>query len=142
MDDWKKTLGDTFDDAEKKEQQEQNALAEADKYINSVVLPAFNEVNAELKKNGMVASVSGSNDSASFTIRENDMVSYQYKVRINIPIMNLITEMRHREGGQLYRVAGSFIGGQDSTIADVSKEEIIKHLVADYTQHIKNKNRG
>jgi hypothetical protein len=146
MDDWKKTLGNTFDDIERSKQQElearSKALIEAEQFIKSVVLPAFNEVKAELEQRGQTVSVTGGSDGASFTVRENDRITYQYSIRVSIPTLHPYPEFRSRESGQMMRGVGTLrSGGQDFTIADVSKQEILMHLVADYTNHIQQRSK-
>ncbi len=150
MADWKADLAQHFDQEQQKKQEDQ-ATAETNSektkhFIATVVVPAFEEVKAELEKLGKSAQVYADANSASIYIswgkpdpithRYTDDLKYYIKVRRGVfPY----PEMVYHDRGQRYR-AGDFLrgGGNDYTLEQVTKEDIIKHL----TNEIKNRSKS
>jgi hypothetical protein len=98
------------------------------------------ELKEELEKHGRRVNVYeglGDNPSISVTYKGNDELEYSIKISRGLrPIPEIhFTDMRN---GKRYKSEGYIrSGGQDYTIADISKNEIIKDFLNQYKDHVK-----
>ena len=143
MDDWKQDLERLFADKQAAEERRQDALAAQstaiERWIVAVVVPALNEVKAELEKYGRRVTVSNSAESASLTVHVNDGEEFGYQIRT----LRSETSARPQPSirfrgrdGEMCRAEGVFRDGpQDYDITSISKSEIIRHVVGQYKSH-------
>jgi hypothetical protein len=140
MADWKSDLGSFF---EQRHNSHQESSAEANEhlgehrqFIASVVVPAFEEVKAELEKYGESIKIYGGSESASiYVTREGDeQLRYTISVRGKIP--HLETRYRDRKTGRHWISEGHFdLSLQGRTIDQFSKDDIIRNFLEDYKHH-------
>jgi hypothetical protein len=136
--DWKSELGKFVNDQARTQQdaktQADHDVAQAKNFIKSVVVPAFEAVKAELTKYGKQIEIHAGSDFASIQISEGDVdeMTYFIKVRGIFPYM----EKTHRSRGRRY-ISEGFIrsGSHDYTVEEIDKDEIIEHLIWEYTNH-------
>jgi hypothetical protein len=136
--DWKSELG-KFMDGQARTEQDAKTLADHDSaqvknFIKSVVMPAFEAVQAELTKYGKNVEVHAGSDFAHIEISQGDVeeMTYTIKVRGIFPYM----EKTHRSHGRRYISEGYLrSSGHDYTVEEIDKDEIIDHLIWEYTNH-------
>jgi hypothetical protein len=136
--DWKSELGKFMDGQARTQQdaktQADHDLAQAKNFIKSVVMPAFEAVQAELTKYGKNVEVHAGSDFANIQISQGDVeeMTYSIKVRGIFPYM----EKTHRSHGRRYISEGYLrSSGHDYTVEEIDKDEIINHLIWEYTNH-------
>jgi hypothetical protein len=136
--DWKSELGNFVQAQNRSEQdaktQADHDVAQAKNFIKSVVVPAFEAVRDELTKYGKQVEVHAGSDFASIQISQGDVeeMTYFIKVRGIFPFM----EKTHRSHGRRY-ISEGYIrsGSHDYTVEEIDKDEIINHLIWEYTNH-------
>jgi hypothetical protein len=136
--DWKSELG-KFMDVQARSQKDAKSqadhdLAQAKDFIKSVVVPAFETVKAELTKYGKNVEVHSGSDFANIQISDGDIeeMTYFIKVRGVFPYM----EKTHRSHGRRYISEGYLrSSGHDYTIEEIDSQEIVDHLIWEYTNH-------
>jgi len=108
---------------------------EAGQFIQAVVLPAFEEVRRALEQYGRVALLRDGRSEASLRVRHGGRDEFEYVVKTRVtperayPFVETITYR-----GWLARKGEVPLrdGAQEYGVADVSKDEIIRHLLAAY----------
>ena len=143
MEDWKKDLDDLFrttqEEAQKKKRGKEEDKSEAIKFYESIVIPAFTELKSELERHGRKVKIykeSGEYASISIIHEGNEEYNYALKVRNLRPIPE--TEFTDIRIGKRFKSEGSMrSGSQDYIITDISKDEIIRHFLCGYKDHVK-----
>lgn len=137
MGDWRNELSEHFTRSAREAQGEQEKRAaiqaRVDQFYREKVTPALEEVRAELEKHGKQVEVHG----GSITVKHEGMLKYRFSVEVR---QSLVTAhafprtMSTDSTGQRYTAEGFFRSGvQDYTVDDLTKEEIIRYLIRDYT---------
>jgi len=141
---WKKDLDNFFAERARKtpEQQQLEARhAEAAKFFNRAVIPAFEDLGKELQKHGRTVRVMPEKDHVSFRVRHEDVEEYRCELRVRIGPRTVVpyvvrhffdkkakrhrrAEVPLREGPKLY------------TVSDFSKIDLLRFVVADYKKYV------
>src|SRR4051794_30641876 len=87
MADWKQELRDLFAQREQRERHRQlneqvqgNEVAEASRWLNQVVIPAFEALKAELGKYGRDITISNGREGCLLSIRHEQREDFTYRV--------------------------------------------------------------
>jgi len=145
MSDWKSDLESFFQDKQKETQVREEKLthtkSEVATFFSTVVVPAFEEIKTELEKYQREVRVSSGTDFASIVVsyKGEAELGYSIKVRMRAGSAFPYPETRFRDptDGKMYRGEGFLrSGAQDYTVAQITKEEIIKHCLSDYKSHM------
>ena len=105
----------------------------AKQFIRSVVIPAFEELKAELETDGLIVHVHDAEHSASLHIPAEH---FRYTIKVNG--LRPYPEVRYREKGQMYHGEGYLkTSGQDDTVDHVTKADIITNFFEDYESLVK-----
>jgi choline/glycine/proline betaine transport protein len=140
MNDWKKNLGAFFEQAGKAGQREPRD--ELETFVAKTVIPAFEEVAAEMRKHQRQATLRGSGTSAALIIQRGGEEEMTYRVQGRmfpngiLPFAEI--RFRERKGLKFITVESMFrSGAQDYRLADVTKDEIIRDFVQNYTMRVR-----
>jgi hypothetical protein len=138
MTEWKKDLGDFF--ARKQKAQVERKQTEIEKFISTVVLPAFQDVKVELEKYDRVVSTRHTPNSASLSVQHRGADEFMYSVQGRtfpdrvLPYAEVVS--RERKGVRLIRTESMLRSGQDYRMAEISKGEVIQHILSHYTSKV------
>jgi hypothetical protein len=98
------------------------------------------QVNEDkLKKYQRESNVVGGIDSASIVISYKGYTEFTYSIKVYPGTRFPCSEIHFRKGSQVktYRAEGILrAGSQDYTVAQITKEEIIKQFLSDYKDHM------
>jgi hypothetical protein len=144
MADWRSELANFFNktesEARKKEEELTKIKIETTKFYSDEVIPAFEELKAELESHGREIEISKGLESARIIVkyRNRTELAYEVKVRIHpnraFPYPDTVftgkDEKQYRSEGFIRQ------GSQDYTIDDIGKEEIIMNFLSEYKNHI------
>jgi hypothetical protein len=145
MSDWKSELANSFSKKEQinkvNEEKIKAIQGEVAKYYSEVVVPAFEELKAELEKYQRKVKVSSGIDFATIEVknkRELELI-YSLKVRIlpdgAIPYSE--TRFRDKSKNKSYRAEGKLrYGSKDYDLSQITKDEIIEHFLSHYKRQI------
>lgn len=148
MDKWKTDLASFFQssaheqqESERKRQETNSAVAV---FYSTVVAPAFEDLRAELERHGRSVIVTARTDYASITVHHEDRQEIRYDMKVNMyPGRAFPSPQIHftdPSDGKPYRAEGHLrSGAQDYTIADIGKEEIIRHFLSEYMVHARRR---
>jgi hypothetical protein len=145
MSDWKSELERFFQ--EKSQHEVTNAVqlvettAEVLAFYSNVVIPAFEELKTELEKHQRKVLVTRGDMAASIEVEHNGQFELKYSVRVRIGPRQAFpypaTQFRDKSDGKIYRAEGELRSGlQDYSIAEITKDEIIKHFLTNYKMQI------
>jgi hypothetical protein len=141
MGDWKKELSSFLTD-KKKEKEEQRRL-EQEGFILHIVIPAFEEIKPELEKHERLVTIRNAATSASLKVEYDgeEEITYWVQCRSFSDRTVPFPEIRYHErrGVRFVRTEGTFgtTGSQKSSVADVTKEDIIRNFLSYYMRHSK-----
>ena len=135
MADWKNNLGVFFAEQTKDlVDSEEMTLA---RFIEAVVLPAFQEIAGEMSKYGRYVTQRHTDAAASIIVQHNGEEEIQYRIAgRSFPTRILpFTEIRFRQrgGNRRITVEGLIRSGSDYEMSDITKDEIIQDFVKHYT---------
>ena len=139
MADWKDNLGSFFDQREKAKQVE--LATEMTRFLSGVVVPAFEEVAIELRAHGRGATIRESENTAAIVVEHAGEEELLYSVcgRMFPNGVRPYAQVRYRQRGGLRRVTVESMlraGAGDHTLNDITKDEVMSHLVKSYMQHV------
>ena len=142
MSNWRQQLDAAFQQAEAHKQQQQTTAAqeqsEAEEFFRTVALPAFEELKPELEKHGREVSVGAGRDSASIRVTYQGRLELQYVLKAHGRRPFPETRRIDHSTGQQYKAEGYLRSDNNYTFADITADEIIRHFLADYTDHLKH----
>ncbi|OVE75916.1 hypothetical protein BVX97_02975 [bacterium E08(2017)] len=138
MDDWKQNLGSFFEKEVSKSKEE---LPEFDQFILDVVIPAMQEIAAELKLHGRDVTVRNSQSSAAVIVCKDGDEEMTYRIQgrtfPNAVLPFAEVRFRQRKGRKLVTVESMFRSGAPGyKLSDITKEEVIQHFVENYTTRV------
>ena len=143
MSDWKSDMGGFFHEKQKEAQVDADKLKETKSevatFFSAVVIPAFEEIKTELKKYQRESNVFGGVDNASIVISYKGYTEFTYSIKVYPGTPFPCSEIHFRKPSEVktYRAEGILRTGlQDYTIAQITKEEIIKQFLSDYKNHL------
>lgn len=140
MADWKGQLAGFFEESKKSRvEAEQSEMAG---FLSRVVIPALNDLRAELMKHGRSVVVRESRNSAVIVVSHNgeEEISYRIQSRTFPNTVLPFAEIRFRErrGRRLISVESMFrSGSHDYSLNDVTKGEIIENFLENYTTRVR-----
>lgn len=113
------------------------------RFIDEVVLPAFEEVAAELRKQGYVVEVMSDEEKRSkLEVQHNQEVNFVYEVRPRAYVQPDFVapdddQEEESEERKYFRAEIHLLeGGQDYDIMGWSREEVIDDILDQYEQHM------
>lgn len=112
------------------------------RFIDEVILPAFEEVAEELRKQGYTVAVESSDDKrCKFEVQHNEEVNFVYEVRprayVRPDFMVQDDADEEREERKYFRAEVHLLeGGQDYDIMGWSRDEVIDDILDQYEQHM------
>ncbi len=137
MNDWKGELHDFFrpeDDHRRDAPQ-----AEASRFIQDIVLPAFADVAEELSRYGLKVRTSRSSASATAVVRERGPDEFRFTVEVELhpddrlqPLMTAEYSSRSGSWKAQTRV-------QDQTVADLTKDDVARAFTKHYLNALCNR---
>ena len=113
--------------------------SEVAKFFSAVVIPAFEEIKTELEKYQRESNVFGGIDSASIVISYKGYTEFTYSIKVYPGTLFPCSEIHFRKGSgvKTYRAEGILrAGSHNYTVAQITKEEIIKQFLSDYKNHM------
>lgn len=141
MTNWRESLGDFIEKTEgrSRAQIEGSALAN---FIADVVIPAFQELKIELEKYGRQVTIRGAEASATLLVTRNgeEEMSYRLLGRTFPNTVVPYAEVRYRERQGLRFVSVEAMlrsGPPNYTLADVSKDEVIRNFLDHYMRRVR-----
>ncbi len=143
MTNWKSDMESFFHKKQKNAQVDEAKLKETKSgvatFFSAVVIPAFEEIKTELEKYQRKSNVFGEIDSASIVISYKGYTEFTYSIKVYPGTLFPYSEIHFRKPSEVktYRAEGILMtGSQDYTIAQITKEEIIKQFLSDYKNHM------
>ena len=143
MSDWKSDMEGFFHEKQKKAQVDEDKLkdtkSEVGTFFSAVVIPAFEEIKIELKKYQRESNVFGGIDSASIVISYKGYTEFTYSIKVYPGTVFPCSEIHFRKPSEVktYRAEGILrVGPPGYTVAQITKEEIIKQFMSDYKSHM------
>jgi hypothetical protein len=113
--------------------------SEATRFIADVGIPALKELRAELEKHGREVTIRESESSATLIVYADGAEEITYRIQFRpypdrvLPIAEI--RVRERKGLRLVSFESMIRSGKpDYRMADVGREEIIKHFLEQYRQ--------
>ena len=139
MSDWKQDLADIFkkqeEQTQKQEQIQSQQQDEVKTFIEFTVQPAFTNLKIELQKHGRTVDLSLSGSEPSITIKNENTEELKFAIGFHGNRPYPITWTR--EGRKTYKGEGSFQSSvQKHTVADISEDEIIQHVLEEYKRKL------
>ena len=132
---WKESLNNFFEGLEQQAkvtaEKQKQAQSDAEKFIQSIVVPALEELKLELEKHRQV-TVSSNVNSATLVINHKGEEEFRYIIQIEGTRVQPITHQRDKNDGRMFSAQGPPIGGT----SDVTREQIISGFLGDYMRHI------
>ncbi len=150
MSQWKTDLANIFQNAEKEqkttEEKQSVTNSEVAEFYSTVVKPAFEELQTELQTHGRQVTVSVSKGHASIVVNHEGDKECDYSIKVRTSPGHAFpypeTRFTDPSDGKSYRSEGHFrSGSQDYTTKDITKEEVIKHFLADYREGVRARAR-
>jgi hypothetical protein len=144
--DWHGELESFFQEKEQKQkdvvQKLANTHGEVSTFFDNVVVPAFEELKSELEKYGREVKIILMNESAFISISHKGDTEFDYTLAVRIGTRGTFpypeTRFWNRRDGKTYLAQGRLRdGSQDYTIESITKQEIIRHFLAEYKNHSK-----
>lgn len=137
--DWKGDLGAFFTKTRKAT--EARKRPEFVRFIEEVVMPAFAVIREEMTRHGRTVTVRQTEASASVLIALNGVEEMMYRIQARtLPDRVLpYAEIRARERRGLKYVATEQMfrsGAPDYHLADVTRDEVIRSVVTNYTARV------
>ena len=141
MSDWKDDLESFFEEKERQNkaytEQRQNAELQSASFLSNTVVPAFEEIRAELEKYGREAIISNKNQAVNIQIFYESSLEFDYWIKVDINNLRPHPEIQLTIDEQKVSLEGTLrVGVESFTIEDISKEEIIGSFLSDYYAHI------
>jgi len=140
MVEWQKKLEGFFQQSEKSKQDK--LTSELARFIEDVVMPAFDAVKQEMEKHGRDVTIRNASTSASLSVHHGGEEELTYRVQGRIfpsrvlPYVEL--RFRERKGLRLLRTEVMFRDGAvEYGLTDITREEIIQHFVDNYVRRVK-----
>jgi hypothetical protein len=138
MTEWKDNLGTFFAESEK--DSDINEEMNLTKFIESVVLPAFQEISDEMSRHGRHVTQRHTEAASSLIVQHHGEEELRYRIAGQTFPTRILpcTEIRFREraGNRRISVEGLIRSGSDYQMADITKDEIIEDFVKHYTQRV------
>jgi len=141
MSDWKDDLESFFEEKERQNkaytEQRQNAELQSASFLSNTVVPAFEEIRAELEKYGREVIISNKNQAVNIQIFYESSLEFDYWIKVDINNLRPHPEIQLTIDEQKVSLEGTLrVGVESFTIEDISKEEIIGSFLSDYYAHI------
>jgi hypothetical protein len=109
---------------------------EVAEYLNTVVIPAFEQLKAPLEKHGRKVDIFGTpgTDSVSIQVNYKEKRELDYSVKIQFQPRHARPHVitKTREAGQYYRSESPVKNGWDDSILNVTQEDIMKNFLDHY----------
>ncbi len=135
---WKNTLGGFF--GEKKEEPANRDVSEMASFIENVALPAFAEISGELRKYSRLSNIRNSDTSATLMVLKGKDEEFAYRLQGRTFPNGIMpyAEMRFRQRGGLrfITVEETLRSSADSSIRDVTIDDVVQHFVRNYTSRV------
>ncbi len=141
MSDWKADLEDIFKKKETKKEEDNQRLkkvnSEISRFISQIVIPAFVEIKEEIEsKYQRMVKISDATKSATIKIEHYGQIEFDYSIKFEINRNGAFPypeEQIPDTQGKNFQTKGFLrSGGQDYTTADITKDEIINHVILVY----------
>ena len=141
MSDWKDDLKSFFEEKERHDkafaEQIQNAEKQSASFLSNTVVPAFEEIQAELEKYGREVIISNKDQAVNIQIFYESSLEFDYWIKVDINNLRPHPEIQLTIDKQKVSLEGTLrVGVESFTIEDISKEEIIGSFLSDYYAHI------
>ena len=135
MTDWRSDLSSFLKGSEAK--RKTAAGSDAARFVADVAVPAMEELRAELEKHGREVTLRESESSATIAVYVDGDEEITYRIQFRtypdriLPYADI--RVRERKGLRLVRFESMIRSGKpDYRMADISREEIIRHFLDQY----------
>jgi len=140
MSDWKQNLSEFLQKTDKSRQKEKEP--ELSRFIARVVMPAFQEIAAEMELHNREVVMRNTATSAAIVVSNNKAEEIRYRVQGRTFPHTVLpyAEVRYRErkGLKLISVESMLRSGLPNyTLDDVTKEEVISDFLDHYMRRVK-----
>jgi hypothetical protein len=144
--DWKTDLDSFFVDKDNKMQEDGKKIgqrtSETKALLASKVIPAFEEVKAQLEKHGRTVRVRSGENYANITVEHSGVEELNYSIDVSVTARGAfpwtIEELTDKKTDKRFNVKGSIrSGSQDYDLNDLSNDEIIQAVVNKYKDRIR-----
>jgi hypothetical protein len=137
MSDWKKDLDDFMAKKESEKAEKEKLVVEkrakGERFVVEMLVPALEEVKAELEKHGRMVNVSSSPDSASISVYFNKV--RELSLTINYHLGTDETFKNKARGGD-FRAKGTLGGYPNLSAETVTQDELINAVISRYKDRL------
>ena len=136
MSDWKADLNNLIereegaDTARRTEAAKQ--LSEAERFVSEVVVPAFEELEAELEKHARNVFIVAGGGAATLTVTHAGTTELDYTLDARPDNPSVETTHRDSETGESYKAVDVISAGGHHGRADITRDDIIRHVISLY----------
>ena len=132
----KKILSKRHQDEKHAASLEEQQMQAVEVFIADTVSEAFGEFSKALEANGRDVSVTIGKAAAKLVASKDGSEEFSYSVeRQNRDYVAPVIEATDRKDGKRYRATGYFRSSQ-TTVHDLKKDEIVKHMLKEYKRHV------
>ncbi len=139
MADWRNDLHSFFDQHDKQEQEKE--LPPFVTFVRTVVLPAFQELKPELEAHGRTVTIRASDNAPAISIALDGQEEMTYRLQSRLCVDRMLPyaeiRIRQRNGLRLITVESMLRSGSGNyTLEDITQEEILRHVLQQYTSRV------
>lgn len=137
---WKDNLREALQGGGRRQAAAEMTLAE---FFDNVVMPAYDQIGAELRKHGREVKIRASEASAALTVTHagDEELSYRVQGRVFPHGVRPFAEIRFKERNGLRRLTVEQMirsGVPDYTLGDIAVQDIINHFLEQYTSKVRS----
>jgi hypothetical protein len=147
MGEWEQELDAFFEELDQREERLKKLIAEAQMrakvFFAEVVMPAFAELQPSLEKHGRTVLIVEREESATLRIERQAQLEFEYTLVVQKsyarPIIRAYdpAEDKVKRSDKYLRT-----GVQDYSVAEISKEELVRHFLDTYMEYLKYSQRA
>lgn len=136
MSDWKSDLNDLIQGDQEagaaRRAKAERQLGDAERFVSEVVVPAFEELEAELEKHGRNVFIVAGGGAATLTITHSGTTELDYTLDARPDNPSVESTHLDRETGGSYKAVDVISASGHHGRDDITQEDIIRHVLSLY----------
>ena len=136
MSDWKSDLNDLIEGDQEagaaRREEAARQLSDAERFVSEVVLPAFEELEAELEKHARNVFIVAGGGAATLTVTHSGTTELDYTLDARTDNPSVESTHLDKETGESYKAVDVISAGGHHGRADITQEDIIRHVLTLY----------
>jgi choline/glycine/proline betaine transport protein len=136
MSEWKSDLNDLIQRDQEagaaRRDEAAKQLSEAERFVSEVVVPAFEELEAELEKHARNVFIVAGGGAATLTVTHAGTTELDYTLDARPANPSVETSHLDSETGESYKAVDVISAGGHHGRADITREDIIRHVLSLY----------